>query len=76
MDCTHTCQSLNRGQSKTSGRKEMAYIYSKAAAVCGVSGFFTEIYKNPEKALSDASTSLNFEQFKKLVYKTNKILEI
>lgn len=75
MDCTHTCQSLNPGQNKTSGRKEMASIYSRAAAVCGINGFFTEIYKNPDEALSDASTSLSFEDFEKLVKKTSKILE-
>ena len=76
MDCTHTCQSLSPGQSKTSGRKEMASIYGQAASICGVNGFFTEIYKNPEKALSDSSTSLNFEEFEELVINVNKLLEI
>tara|TARA_Y100000356_G_C11183648_1_gene248229 strand:+ start:55 stop:852 length:798 start_codon:yes stop_codon:yes gene_type:complete len=76
MDCTHTCQSLNPGQSKTSGRKEMASIYAKAAAVCGVNGFFTEIYKNPKEALSDSSTSLDFSQFEELVIETDTILEM
>ena len=76
MDCTHTCQSLSPGQNKTSGRKEMASIYAKAAVICGVNGFFTEIYKNPEKALSDSSTSLNFREFEELVINVNKLLEI
>ena len=76
MDCTHTCQALNPGQSSTGGKKEMATIYSKSAAVCGVNGFFTEIYKNPKEALSDSSTSLDFSQFEELVIGVNKILEI
>lgn len=76
MDCTHTCQSLSPGQNKTSGRKEMATIYSKSAVVCGVKGFFTEIYKNPKEALSDSSTSLDFSQFEELVIGTNKVLEM
>ena len=69
MDCTHSCQSLNKGQVKTSGRREMAPIYAQSAAICGVRGFFTEIYKNPDEALSDASTSLSFEDFENLVKK-------
>ena len=67
MDCTHSCQVLNEGQTKTSGRKEMAPIYGQAAAVCGVKGFFTEIYKNPNEALCDASTSLDFSEFTNLI---------
>ena len=39
MDCTHTCQSLNPGQTKTSGRKEMQ-SYTKIAGICGIKGFF------------------------------------
>tara|TARA_R100000008_G_C3548043_1_gene148686 strand:- start:90 stop:887 length:798 start_codon:yes stop_codon:yes gene_type:complete len=75
MDCTHTCQTLNPGQSSTGGKKEMADIYSRAASICGVKGFFTEIYKNPDKALSDASTSLSFQSFETLIKKTSKILD-
>jgi len=75
MDCTHACQSLTPGQKTTSGRKEMAHIYAKAAALCGASGIFAEIYKNPEKAPSDASTSLSFDQFEELVSGINKLTE-
>ena len=69
MDCTHSCQVLNEGQTKTSGRKEMASIYGQAASICGVKGFFSEIYKTPDKALCDASTSLDFIEFEQLVKK-------
>lgn len=69
MDCTHSCQVLNEGQTKTSGRKEMASIYGQAASICGVKGFFSEIYKNPDKALCDSSTSLNFIEFEQLIKK-------
>ena len=69
MDCTHACQSLNKGQLNTSGRKEMAPIYAQAAKVCGVNGYFTEIYKKPEEALCDASTSLSFKEFEDLIDK-------
>jgi 3-deoxy-D-manno-octulosonic acid (KDO) 8-phosphate synthase len=75
MDCTHSCQSLNKGQVKTSGRREMAPIYAQSAAICGVRGFFAEIYKNPDEALSDASTSLSFEDFEDLVKKVRTIDE-
>ena len=69
MDCTHACQELNPGQNQTSGRKEMASIYGQAALACGVKGFFAEIHKNPEKALSDKSTTLNFNEFNNLINK-------
>ena len=76
MDCTHTCQSLTTGQSKTSGRKEMAELYAQTAAVCGVKGFFAEIYDEPDKAKSDSSTSLDFKQIKSLVDKTSKTIAL
>ena len=52
----------------------MAIIYAKAAALCGASGIFAEIYKNPEKALSDSSTSLCFNQFEELVGGVDKLM--
>ena len=69
MDCTHSCQSLTIGQTHTAGRKEMSFIYAQAAAICGVTGYFAEIYKQPENALCDALTSLNFIEFEQLIKK-------
>ena len=69
MDCTHSCQELNPGQNQTSGRKEMAPIYGQSALACGVKGFFAEIHENPEKALSDKSTTLNFDEFNNFINK-------
>jgi 2-dehydro-3-deoxyphosphooctonate aldolase (KDO 8-P synthase) len=67
MDCTHACQELTPGQSKTSGRKEMASIYAQAAKICGVKGYFSEIYPNPSLAKSDSSTSLDYDEFENLI---------
>ena len=69
MDCTHACQELNPGQNQTSGRKEMAPIYAQSALACGVKGFFAEIHKNPLEALSDKSTTLNYDEFSILIDK-------
>ena len=69
MDCTHACQELNPGQNQTSGRKEMASIYAQSALACGVKGFFAEIHKNPLEALSDKSTTLNYDEFSILIDK-------
>ena len=74
MDCTHTCQSLNAGQTKTSGRKEMAELYAQVAGICGIKGFFAEIYDEPELAKSDSSTSLNFSEITSLVGKVSKVI--
>lgn len=75
MDCTHACQSLTPNQETTSGRLELAPIYAQAAAICGVKNFFAEIYDNPIKAKSDATTSLDFKQFEDVVSKINKLIE-
>lgn len=69
MDCTHSCQSLSAGQSTTSGRKNMASVYAQAAKACGVKGYFAEVYKVPEEALCDASTSLSFQELELLINK-------
>jgi 2-dehydro-3-deoxyphosphooctonate aldolase (KDO 8-P synthase) len=76
MDCTHTCQSLNSGQTKTSGRKEMAELYAQVAGICGIKGFFAEIYDEPELAKSDSSTSLNFSEITSLVEKVSKVINL
>ena len=74
MDCTHSCQVLNEGQTKTSGRKEMAELYAQIAGICGIKGFFAEIYDEPELAKSDSSTSLNFSEITSLVGKVSKVI--
>jgi len=76
MDCTHACQSLNVGQSSTAGRKDMASIYAQAATICGVTGYFTEIYECPEEALCDSTTSLSCNEFEHLITKIVYLLNI
>ena len=49
----------------------MAPIYAQAAAACNVNGYFAEVYKVPEEALCDATTSLSFEELEVLVSKIN-----
>lgn len=75
MDCTHSCQSLDVGQTCTNGRKEMASIYAQAATICGVNGYFAEIYEQPEKALCDSSTSLSFSEFETLISSISILLK-
>lgn len=76
MDCTHACQELNPGQNETSGRKEMAPIYAQSAKICGVNGYFSEIYPNPSLAKCDSSTSLSFPQFENLINKLSNLYNI
>jgi len=75
MDCTHSCQSLDVGQTCTNGRKEMASIYAQAATICGVSGHFAEIYEQPERALCDSTTSLSFNEFETLISDISNLLK-
>ena len=73
MDCTHACQSLSPGQTKTSGRKEMAPLYAQSASLCGTTGFFAETYDIPENAKSDSSTSLSFTELEYLISSVSQL---
>lgn len=55
------------------GRKELILPATKAALAIGANGVMVEIHPEPSKALSDGFQSLDFAQFKELVYEIEKI---
>ena len=54
----------------------MAELYAQVAGICGIKGFFAEIYDEPELAKSDSSTSLNFSEITSLVEKVSKVINL
>lgn len=65
MDITHSCQKPAGAGNQSGGDKRFAFLYSKIAGAIGFSGLFAEVHPRPHLALSDSSTQLNFEEYKK-----------
>lgn len=61
-DATHSVQQPGKANGSSGGLKSMVTPLAKAAIVSGADGVFLETHPNPETALSDASTMLNFYQ--------------
>lgn len=72
-DCTHCVQKPGGLGNATGGKREQIETLALAAAAAGADGFFMECHPNPEKALSDSSTSLPIERVKPLIEKILKI---
>jgi 2-dehydro-3-deoxyphosphooctonate aldolase (KDO 8-P synthase) len=75
FDATHSVQ-LPGGQGNVSGgQREFVPYLAKAAAACGVDGFFMEIHPEPDKALCDGPNMIDFKAAEDLVYEIVKIRE-
>lgn len=67
FDATHSVQ-LPGGQGNVSGgQREFVPYLARAAAACGVDGFFMEIHPDPDSALCDGPNMINFEAAEKLI---------
>ena len=76
FDATHSLQ-LPGGKGKSSGgQSEFVPYLSKAAAACGVDGFFMEIHPEPFKALCDGPNMLNFETAEDVVKNICRIRDV
>ena len=67
FDCTHSLQLPGGLGHATGGAREFHPYLARAAAAAGVDGFFIEVHPDPPKALSDATTQLDFEEFDRLI---------
>ncbi len=76
FDVTHSLQLPTAGKSGASGEREYALPLSKAAAAFGVDGIFCEVHPDPEKALSDSSTSINFKEVETILNQVFKIMGV
>ena len=67
MDVTHSTQKPGGMGGSSGGNREYAPYLAAAAAAVGVKGFFFEVHRNPDKALSDGPNMIKFDEFKKLL---------
>lgn len=74
-DATHCVQRPGGLGNKTGGKREQIVVLAKAAVAAGADGVFMECHPQPEKALSDASTSLPMTQIAGIVESLLKIRE-
>lgn len=67
FDATHSVQ-LPGGQGTMSGgQREFVPYLARAAAACGVDGFFMEVHPEPDSALCDGPNMINFASMERLV---------
>ena len=75
-DATHCVQRPGGLGKITGGKREQILVLAKAAIAAGANGIFMECHPNPEKALSDSTTSLPLEQVRPMVEKLLSIYEV
>lgn len=69
MDVTHSTQKPGGLDGKSGGNREYAPYLAAAAAAVGVQGFFFEVHRDPDKALSDGPNMIKLSDFKSLLEK-------
>ena len=67
FDVTHSLQLPGGLGHATGGARQFHRHLARAAAAAGVDGFFVEVHPEPDRALSDATTQLDLEEFDRLV---------
>lgn len=75
FDATHSVQQGAKGGSSGS-QKEFIEPLAKAAVVVGVDGLFMEVHDNPDKALSDGTSSLDLKKLSLLLIKLKRLYEV
>lgn len=76
FDATHSLQ-LPGGKGKSSdGQRGFIPYLARAAAACGVDGFFFEVHPDPDKALCDGPNMVDFRMFEDILDSIMKIREV
>ncbi len=74
-DATHCVQRPGGLGNKTGGKREQILVLARAAVAAGADGLFMECHPEPEKALSDASTSLELKKVGGIIESLLKVKE-
>jgi len=64
FDATHSVQTPGGMGGSSGGDRKLARYLARAAAACGVDGFFMEVHPDPDKALCDGPNSLALSDVK------------
>ncbi len=73
FDATHSVQTPGGMGGSSGGDRKLARYLARAAAACGVDGFFMEVHPDPDNALCDGPNSLALADVKGVL---TEILEI
>ncbi|MCA6085220.1 3-deoxy-8-phosphooctulonate synthase [Candidatus Endomicrobiellum agilis] len=73
FDTAHSVQLPGYHKTCSGGNREFILPLSKAAAAIGIAALFLEVHENPDKALSDASNSVDLKYFKQILRYTKVI---
>jgi 2-dehydro-3-deoxyphosphooctonate aldolase (KDO 8-P synthase) len=73
LDVTHSLQLPAGEGGRTGGQPEFALPLARAAVAAGVDVLFVEVHDNPPAALSDATTQLPLEEFRKLLSQVTRV---
>ncbi|MEY4066041.1 MAG: hypothetical protein RIR26_2249 [Pseudomonadota bacterium] len=73
FDGTHAAQLPGAGSGQSSGLRDMIPSLCAAAVAVGIDALFMEVHPNPEKALSDASTQLDFATAEKILRRIRQL---
>jgi len=74
FDATHSVQQGAKGGSSGS-QKEFIEPLAKAAIAVGVDGLFMEVHDNPNKALSDGTSSLHLDDLTPLLKRIKRLYD-
>lgn len=75
-DATHSVQLPGGMGTTTGGQRDMIPYLARAAAACGVDGFFMEVHDNPPEGLSDSTNMLYLSSLEDLLKDLIAINEI
>ncbi len=67
FDATHSVQTPGGLGGSSGGDRKMARYLARAAAACGVDGFFMEVHPDPDSALCDGPNSLALGDVKEVL---------
>ncbi|HEC69998.1 MAG TPA: 3-deoxy-8-phosphooctulonate synthase [Candidatus Omnitrophica bacterium] len=77
FDVTHSLQRPSSNRGVSGGERKFVVPLGRAAVSFGVDGIFCEVHPQPQKALSDKYTSIDFKTLEKLlkdIFKIRKVI--
>ena len=75
-DATHCVQRPGGLGTSTGGKREQIEVLARAAIAAGADGIFMECHPDPDKALSDPTTSLDIKKVRPLVETLLRVYEV
>jgi 2-dehydro-3-deoxyphosphooctonate aldolase (KDO 8-P synthase) len=73
FDATHSVQTPSGLGESSGGRREFVRYLARAATAIGCDGLFFEVHKNPDKALSDSQSMVDFKELNLIIKEIKKI---